>query len=246
MVPFQIKICGVKTFEDARHACQSGADAIGLNFYKKSSRYVSQEAATEIVNQIRATDLANPVLVVGVFVNEPVESVTRIATEVGLGCIQLHGDEPVSDVAEIRETIGRKESIKVIRAIRTQPSTNSESEESVGECTADAKLELEMARIQKEIEGWVSVGVDAVLLDAAVDGEFGGTGKSVDWSAVSRLKSNVAIVLAGGLTADNVSDAIRISKAKSVDVASGVESAPGVKDDELVSQFIRAAKSELF
>lgn len=240
MVPFQIKICGVTNALDARHACQSGADAIGLNFYEKSSRYVSIESAREIAEAIRqwSRNENRSVLVVGVFVNDSTADLAHVATEVGLDGVQLHGDELPSQVAEIRVAV-QSSQLKILRAIRTQPSANEPVED------ADSNLVNEMVRIEEEIKRWESVGIDAVLLDAAVEGEFGGTGKSVDWTAVSKLSSNVGVVLAGGLTAENVANAIVISKTSSVDVASGVESQPGEKDDELVNRFVSSAKKAL-
>ncbi len=96
--------------------------------------------------------------------------------------------------------------------------------------------------VQEEIEIWRQAGCEAVLLDAATPGEFGGTGKSLDWSAVATLQSSLPIVLAGGLRAENVSEAIQRSQAPAVDVASGVEVRPGVKDPVKVRSFIRSAR----
>ena len=260
MVPFQIKICGVTSVSAAEHAWEKGADAIGLNFYVKSSRYISQALAKNIV--VSASDFSakenRSVLVVGVFVNEPIEALIKIANKVGLGCVQLHGDEQPSDVAEIRQGLTNAD-VKIIRAIRTQPAKksagrnvgnsepssvgDSETEPIGGDDETDVLKEIN--RIETEIENWSAAGIDAVLLDAAIAGEFGGTGKTVDWVAFSKLKSRVPIVLAGGLTADNVEEAIRISNTRSVDVASGVESSPGQKDDQKVNRFIANASRAL-
>lgn len=246
MVPFQIKICGVTKVDDAIFACRSGADAIGLNFYEPSSRYVcppgtsnsdsSKDDAAQIVAAIRGfneSQNASPVKVVGVFVNLESSQVVDIANDLGLDGIQLHGDEPASDAEKIRQAIGpkRPEPVLVVRAIRT----NTQIEPN--------DLDAELGRIEAEISRWAKFSVDAVLLDAAVAGEFGGTGKSVDWHSVPKIKSPVPIILAGGLTAKNVHEAIQISGAEAVDVASGVESNPGKKDHSLVQQFIRCASA---
>jgi len=259
MSPFQIKICGVTCVEDAVFAVRVGADAIGLNFYEKSSRYVSPPVASktdfnqdpkkhdaaQIVDAIRrCTDSPNTrsannrsVKVVGVFVNLEVRRVVEIASQLGLDGIQLHGDEPPADAREIRELLEpleRRKPILIIRAVRTNPRGQKQSDPT-----------LEIARIMAEIDQWAKSGVDAVLLDAAVAGEFGGTGESVDWTSVPKIQSAVPIILAGGLTAQNVSDAIGCSQTQAVDVASGVESSPGEKDDLLVRQFVESAKSSL-
>lgn len=245
MVPFQIKICGVTNAENAVWACRHGADAIGLNFYEKSARFVSPPGpardtskpdAALIVDSIRQWSESEkaPVKIVGVFVNLSAQRVVEIATELGLDGIQLHGDEPVSHVKEIRDLTNHTSSVLIIRAVRSNPAEAENYDPNV-----------ELKRIESEIGRWASAGVDAVLLDAAVAGEFGGTGKSVDWYSVPKLKSEIPVILAGGLTADNVEQAINCSKVGAVDVASGVESGPGQKDDSLVRRFIESARNTL-
>lgn len=249
MVPFQIKICGVTTVDDAVFACRSGADAIGLNFYEPSSRYVcppgnsntdpSKDEAAQIVAAIRSfndTQNTSAVKIVGVFVNLQASRVVEIANGLELDGIQLHGDEPASDAADIREKIGssRPEPVVIVRAIRTNPESKQQTQP-----------EAELSRIEAEISLWAESGVDAVLLDAAVAGEFGGTGKSVDWHSVPKINSTVPVILAGGLTAQNVGEAVRISGVKAVDVASGVESSPGKKEDSLVQQFVQSAATAI-
>ena len=253
MVPFQIKICGVTKIDEAIFAARSGASAIGLNFFQPSSRYVfppgvpgsdpAKDDAAQIVAAIRGLSVSEkspPVKIVGVFVNLEPERVVEIASSLGLDGIQLHGDEPASDAVEIRQKISSCQSRPafLVRAIRTNPRTDPDSEKQT-----DAEAEL--SRIETEISRWAESGVDAVLLDAAVAGEFGGTGKSLDWHWVPKIKSPVPIILAGGLTAQNVADAIRISKVEIVDVASGVESSPGRKDSSLVQQFVESAATVL-
>lgn len=247
MAPFQTKICGVTTVDDALFAVQNGADAIGLNFYEKSSRYVcppgvsnpnpEKHDAAQIVEAIREwseSENGKAVKVVGVFVNLKVKQVVAIASDLGLDGIQLHGDEPASHAREIRSLIEPTRPVLLVRAIRTNPR---------GDEQVDPHKEIE--RIESEIKTWASSGVDAVLLDAAVTGEFGGTGKSVDWHSVPKINSSVPIILAGGLTATNVAEAIQCSGVQAVDVASGVESSPGKKDDELVRKFIASAIGQI-
>ena len=97
--------------------------------------------------------------------------------------------------------------------------------------------------LYEKIEEWRLAGIDAVLLDAAVRGQYGGTGKTIDWDSVAEISNQIElpIVLAGGLTPDNVQQAIRVSQAQAVDVASGVESAPGIKDRSQMQRFVQQA-----
>ena len=235
MLPFQIKICGITSVQDALGVCQSHADSVGLNFYSPSSRYVDPSKANKIADAIRD---ANPSMkVVGVFVNMALAEIVDIAKAVGLDGIQLHGDEQPDCVNKLRSLINAAElelKLGIIRAIRVNHASSS----GVGHYGVD-----EVARIKAEIERWASVGIDAVLLDAAVPGEFGGTGKVVDWAAVPQLNCTIPLVLAGGLKPDNVRSAIGIAKVQSVDVASGVEASPGVKDIDMVKRFAEEAAS---
>ena len=239
MLPFQIKICGITSKKDAFAVCQSQADAIGLNFYSGSSRYVDTATARAIVQDIRGFD-AEPmstIKFVGVFVNMPVAEMVEIASSVGLDAIQIHGDEQPVCLVELRSLIGsRGFELKcgIIRAIRTKPALGSQEDYETNQIS-------ESNRIESEIESWVVAGIDSVLLDAAVPGEFGGTGEVVDWGAVAGLKCSVPIVLAGGLRPENVRNAVEVSKVRAVDVASGVEAFPGVKDLPKVKLFAEEA-----
>lgn len=214
---FKIKICGIATVDDAVAAAAAGADSIGLNFYGDSPRFVADDVAV-LISEALTTNLT-PVSVVGVFVNSSKEEIRRRTELLSLTYVQLHGDEPAELVREL-------DGIPVIRAIRLQPGLNAE------ETTSQANA---------EIEKWSAGGVAAVLLDAAAPGEFGGTGKRLDWEMVSRLTSPVPIVLAGGLNAENVTQAITMASPAAVDVASGIEAFPGKKDETQMHQFIENA-----
>jgi len=159
-----------------------------------------------------AARIPERVLKVGIFVDSAAEEVSDIAEEVGLDVIQLHGDE---DNIYIRE-IGLITEKPIIKAFRMSADTS-------------------IAEI-------LSSDADAVLLDAASNGAFGGTGETFDWDLVSGISSNKQVFLAGGLTDANVVEAIRLVRPYAVDVASGVESAPGKKDLYKVEAFIRNAK----
>ena len=146
--------------------------------------------------------------------------------------IQLHGDEEPSFVKKIRSGLSQNgQHCFLIRAIRSLPKELSVEQES----------KQETARLSAEIANWTKVGVDFVLLDAAMPGEYGGTGKVIDIANISNLTSEIPLVLAGGLTPANVAKAIQESGLSAVDVASGVESSAGRKDRDKVKEFIQLA-----
>jgi phosphoribosylanthranilate isomerase len=196
----RVKICGVRTVEAAAAVAEAGADAVGFVFYPHSPRFVEPEQAARL-----ARVLPPFVLRVGVFVNAPVETVRRVADQVGLDLVQLHGDEPPEVCARMPR--------RVIKALRV-----------------DGPEAVERAR---EYPGC------AVLLDAYGPGQYGGTGRRFDWSLARGLGRPV--VLSGGLTPENVADAIRQARPYAVDVSSGVET-DGEKDPRKVAAFVRAVR----
>ncbi len=239
MLPFQIKICGITTSEDAMNACRYGADAIGLNFFERSSRFVDGETAGLIASSVDefnrqiAETPHSQVKKIGVFVDMPVPELVAIAWHVGLDGIQLHGNESPLIIRKIRSELEKlAHHCVLIRAVKSKPA----------EPTGQA-VEMDMQSVSAEITAWIEQKVDLILLDAAVPGQFGGTGMTVDLSKVPKIVGEVPFVLAGGLTPQNVAKAIRESGYGSVDVASGVESAPGVKDQREMKAFIDAARS---
>lgn len=205
-----VKICGITNLEDAMHAWDCGADEIGFNFYRGSKRFVPPETAREILDEMGKTEC------VGVFVNEPVESIIEIAEFVGLFRIQLHGDEDKDYLKKITDNTHAK----LIKAFR------------VG---SDFKID--------DAVDWM---VHFRLFDSRSLESYGGTGEAFDWEKFgprifSRFPSNS--YLAGGLTPENVAEAIRLVRPFAVDVASGVESSPGKKDPRKVEAFIENAKN---
>ncbi len=209
---FRIKICGVTSVDDACAAVQLGAEMIGLNFYASSPRYVSPEQAQAIAAEIPQTT--------GVFVNASAEEVNRIAESVGLDWVQLHGDEPPEMLADIRSDL------PIIRV-----------------CCLD---ERGIGVIADDLEACRTKGREpaALLVDATVPGEYGGTGKTADWAALENYQNwlgEVPLILAGGLYAGNVAEAIAAVEPTAVDTASGVESSPGVKDAAMMQALIKAA-----
>lgn len=242
MLPFQIKICGITRHHDAVDAVRLGADAIGLNFYEKSPRFVNSQTARAIAGAIKESEtkrdwpghsgLKRPVQLVGVFVDAEIDEMLGIAERIGLGAIQLHGNEVAESVTDIRSGLVRRGiECRLIRAIRSEPLGD------LHHAKPDPRL-----RWTAEIRRWIESGIDAVLLDAAVPGEFGGTGKTVDWPAVAAIDEDVPLILAGGLTPLNVGQAIRESQAQAIDVASGVESQPGLKDHAKMQALIGIAR----
>ena len=205
---FKTKICGVTSLQDARAAIELGADAIGLNFYRSSRRFVNPELAREISRDIQP----GKALRVGVFVNMPVDEVLETVKRVGLDVVQFHGDE----TTDMIEPIG----LPVIRAIRLG----------------------EQASTEKEIRQWSELGVEAILLDADAGSEYGGTGRTIDWQKAGQISCECPLILAGGLTPDNVGRAISEARPDAVDVASGVERQGGGKDPGLMRRFIRNAR----
>jgi len=208
---FRVKICGITSVADATTVVRVGADAIGLNFYSKSPRSVDVPQAQEIVGA-----LPNGVTRVGVFVNSPAAEVAQIFDQVGLNVIQLHGDEPPEMLALLSPR-------PVIRAFRCRDVGFGPLFEYVGAC---------------RLGGY---SLEAVLIDAYQPGSYGGTGRVADWSRVPELRkelTDMPLILAGGLRPGNVAEAIRIARPSAVDTASGVESSPGRKDEELVRGFV--------
>lgn len=207
-----VKICGITRPEDAAAAIELGADLLGFNFYQESPRYITPKSAREIIS-----GLPSGVTSVGIFVNETVESIRRIAIEAGLNAIQLHGDEDAGFITRLRAVCG----VEVIKAIRLRPGI--------------------------EVDPHNYSGASALLVDSHSEGSFGGTGKLADWSVAFELgaAASLPIFLAGGLTPENVAEAVRAVRPYAVDVASGVESAPGKKDASMVAAFIKAAKEAI-
>ena len=201
-----VKVCGITNLEDALAAVESGADALGFNFYQRSPRYIAPDDARRIISE-----LPSSVMSVGVFVNESgPEQVARIADAAGLTAVQLHGDESPEYCYALRERF-------TIKALRAKEGFRPQ--------------------VAKDYE------TDAILLDAYEKGERGGTGRVVDWEMARRVRELVPqLFLAGGLSPENIAEAIMTVEPYAVDVCSRVESAPGQKDHELLRAFVAAAR----
>lgn len=214
------KVCGLTEPENTRMVVDAGVDAIGLNFYPKSKRYISPDSAITLRNGI-----SNHVDVVGVFVNAAREDVINIATAVRLSAVQFHGDESAVEIKQVQD---RCPSAKILRAFRLSKDNLNQT--------------IDEVRALKD----AGVKLSAVLVDAFVSGEFGGTGHQLDHELIRQLPVEwPPLIVAGGLTADNVANCIQTVRPWGVDVASGVESKPGMKDADKTRQFITAAKNAL-
>jgi phosphoribosylanthranilate isomerase len=200
MTRVKVKICGIRSLDEARAAAELGVDALGFNFWEHSPRYIAPAEALAIIREVSPF-----VACVGVFVNEEAERVREIHARLGLAAVQLHGDESPDYCAKLAP-------IKSIKALRVRDGFDPG-------CVGSYKIA-------------------AVLLDAGVPGTFGGTGRSFDWDIAIEVKKYADIVLAGGLTAENVAEAIGRVRPSAVDVCSGVEAEPGRKDVEKMRRFM--------
>jgi phosphoribosylanthranilate isomerase len=209
----RIKICGITTPADAERAAGLGIDLVGLNFYPRSPRYISEAQAAGILGALPAS-----VEPVALFVNEPLDHAGRSALALGIRTVQVYGDHHEVPPA-------------AIRLIPAFPVRDRAS----------------LTPITTYLERLRSAGAApvAILVDAHVAGMYGGTGQTVPWQLLADFDPGVPLILAGGLTPDNVADAIRAVRPYAVDVASGVESAPGRKDPDKLRRFIENARAAL-
>jgi phosphoribosylanthranilate isomerase len=215
-----VKVCGIRDQKTAQDVAEFGVDAIGLNFYPGSPRVVAAEEAREI-----SKILPSKIMKVGVFVNHSISDVETLSTECRLDLVQLHGDETSDYFAELQRRLPR---IRLIRAWRMSADGLGGLKTFLDECH---RQHLDIA---------------ACLVDAHVAGVFGGSGKTVPWKQLAneyRRDEWPPLILAGGLTPNNIAEAISSVQPWGVDVASGVESIPTVKDPMLVRQFLLIAKN---
>jgi phosphoribosylanthranilate isomerase len=201
--PFLVKICGVTSPEDAADAVAAGADAIGVNLWPDSKRFVDEATARDVLAAVPAG-----VLKVGVFVNAPAAEIAGRLVALGLDRAQLHGNEQSRDYAALDPGA-------VIRAVRVRDEATFFTE---------------------------ALWTPSLWLYDAFAAGYGGSGHQAPWPLVARLARR-PFLLAGGLTPDNVGAAIAAVRPDGVDVASGVERAPGRKDATRLRRFIEAARA---
>jgi phosphoribosylanthranilate isomerase len=209
----RVKVCGLTRVDEAAACAELGVDWIGLNFHPASPRYVQPEQAAAIV-----ASLPPSVSPVGVFVDHPVAEVAELASRAGLGVVQLHGREPP-------EVVGLLRPLRVVKAFRLESRA------------AWARVVDFLARAAA-----LGCAPEAVLIDSYVAGKSGGTGETIDDDFMVGRPPLEHLILAGGLTPENVGEHARRIRPWMVDVASGVESAPGCKDLNKVAAFVRAVK----
>ena len=209
----KVKICGLKTEAALEAALAGGADYVGLVFFPPSPRNVSLATARGLAAAARGR-----ARIVTLAVDPDDALLDRIVAEIAPDLIQLHGEETPERVA----AVGRRCGTAVMKAIKV-------------ETAEDARRALDY-----------HAAADLILFDARAPVDStrpGGNGAPFDWRLLLGVTDDVDFMLSGGLTPDNVADAIRATGAAIVDVSSGVEASPGEKDPELIRRFLRAAKS---
>lgn len=210
--PFLIKICGLSTPETLEAALAAGADMIGLNFHPKSPRFVTLERAKNLAAIARGKTE-----VVALIVDWSEEQAAELAEALKPDWLQFHGRETPEQTAALRRAVRRP----VMKAL--------------GIATAE---DLKAVSAYRD-------AADLILLDAKPpkDAAFpGGHGKPFDWGLLGGLDPSQRFMLSGGLDPANVAEAIHVTRPAGVDVSSGVESAPGVKDPARIAEFIAAAR----
>jgi phosphoribosylanthranilate isomerase len=211
----RIKICGITRAEDLRAAVDAGADALGFVFYPKSPRYVTPERFGEF-----ARALPPFVTSVALFVNPAVEEVEAVVRAGPVGLIQFHGDETAGQCAQAAARVCRP----FVRAYRVKPDT---SESDLLSCE----------NTYRAASPWFS----GLLLDTWVDA-YGGAGKVFDWSLIPKELAP-RVVLSGGLSVQNATEAVVRVRPHAVDISSGVEQQKGIKDARKIAAFIAAVRA---
>ena len=215
----KIKICGLRTLDDALFAHYAGADALGfvIDVPVNTPRKVTSQDAQSIISKLPPYAHA-----VGVIMPSDIQSIFRIIERTEVNALQIHGNSTAAMIREIKAKIP----IKIIRAFPIAMDTN-------------------VTVTINEIEKYSKSGIGAILLDTKGEANAGGTGQKHDWNKSREIKDsiNCPIILAGGLTPENVADAIRVVEPYAVDVASGVESNPGIKDHQKIIDFIQNVRN---
>jgi len=205
----KVKICGITNLADARFAAGAMVDYLGFIFYEKSPRFIDPTEAGAIINWIEGSKK------VGVFVNQPLDDVNRIAKESGLDLVQLHGNETLEYCQLIEKPI--------IKVIHITPDYDIE------ELKAKVLLYSEVATF--------------LLFDSKIDNQWGGTGKTFDWDILKYITGDVPFFLSGGLNPVNIKDAIEMVYPYAVDISSGVEEETRIKDFEKIEAVMNVINS---
>ncbi len=222
-----IKICGLTKLDQAQAIAQMGANALGFICVPSSPRYVSASAISQITSKLTNSKLTNSNLtsfsdrldLVGVFLNASASEIYQVLELGGLNAVQLHGDESPEFCCEMRSHLKQtKPHLKLIKALRVKDQAG-----------------LEQAKL-------FSDAVDVILLDAYDPQMAGGTGKTLDWQMLRDFHPNCQWWLAGGLSPENVAEAIALVSPDGLDVSSGVELSAGDKNLSKVEKFMAIAK----
>ncbi len=214
-----LKICGTTNLIDARISVEAGADALGFIF-APSPRHIGITEAADIIAQ-----LPSGLEKIGVFVNEAPARVVEIAELAGLTGVQLHGDEAAEQLPELRRELGERKIIKVLR------------------CADISEI------VQKKLAGYLAAraSLDAIMLDSGSTEQLGGTGIPFSWNdaldVAATIRKSMPLIVAGGLNAHNVAQALELFQPWGVDVVSGVESEPGKKDKARLRDFVSAVRA---
>jgi phosphoribosylanthranilate isomerase len=222
-----VKICGITNLEDALTAVEAGADALGFVFYEKSPRNVLPETVREIVRRTPAE-----IEKVGVFVNESPDLMESVAERLGLTAIQVHIE--MSD-------LGNKKSQRIMLSKHFRQHIALPARHFLDEKARFDNFALSMKSNESDDQ------IRAIFLDSGTPEQPGGTGHAFDWDNAVPVaevirQAGFDLVVAGGLTPANVTEAIRILKPWGVDVSSGVESTPGKKDPKKIRAFVAAVR----
>ncbi|MBC7405753.1 MAG: phosphoribosylanthranilate isomerase [Cytophaga sp.] len=210
----RIKICGLTRAEDVRVVVEAGADAVGFVFYPPSSRFVTPDAVTLLLQVLPPF-----VMSVGLFVNVSEDELRATIAKAPIQLLQFHGDETAEQCHQLASAVNRP----FIRAFRVSPDTSAKD---LLECEDEYRS--------------ASPLFNGLLLDTFVDG-FGGSGKVFDWSLIPKELAPL-VVLSGGLNVQNATDAVRRVRPFAVDISSGVEVVKGIKDIAKVRAFIEAVR----
>jgi phosphoribosylanthranilate isomerase len=204
-----LKVCGVTLADDARELARLEVEALGVNFWPKSKRYVAPADAGWL------RELKGKILRVGVFVNPDLDAARQLVREGLIDVIQLHGDESPAFAAPLVEN-----DIPFLKAIGVRTVADLAQAEAYGAC--------------------------GVLLDAHAPGVYGGTGETFDWTVASQFRQahpSLPVILAGGIVPENARASLQAVRPAALDVASGSESAPGIKDFARVAALIDAVRA---
>ena len=208
----KVKICGLTNLDDALTVAEAGADMLGFIFYPPSPRFIPINECTELMSGLRQRGISTPC--VGVFVNNDTATITQVIEDCDLQFAQLHGDEPPADL----DALGNQ----AYKAVRPRSLT-------------------EAINALRNYAGR-SATTPSLLLDTYRSNSYGGTGERANWELAAELARRTPMLLAGGLTPANVISALTKVCPWGVDVSTGVELSPGIKDRKKVTDFVKTVR----